>query len=195
VVSHGDNDHAGGARAVARRFQPTTVERSDAPGGPTCRAGDSWEWDAVRFEYLHPPSDFPYLGNESSCVLRIEAGGRAALLPGDIPELIESRLVRAGALRADVLVAPHHGSKGSSSAPFLSAAAPGVVLVSAGYRSRFGHPHPDALARYAAQGAKAWNTADSGMLRVRVSARGVEGPDALRALRPRYWRGRPGVMD
>ena len=188
VVSHGDNDHAGGVRAVVRRFPPEAVERSDAPGGPSCRAGTSWEWDGVRFEYLHPPRDFPYLGNESCCVLKVSAAGHSALLPGDIPESIESRLVGSGDIVADVLVAPHHGSKGSSSAPFIAAVGPATVLFSAGYRSRFGHPHPDAIARYRDRGAGMRNTASTGLLRVRSSALGVEGPDAYRALHPRYWR-------
>jgi competence protein ComEC len=195
VISHRDNDHAGGARAVARRFDPAVIERSDAAGGPSCLAGESWNWDGVRFEYLHPPRDFPYLGNESSCVLKVSAGAHAALLPGDIPELIEARLVRDADARAEVLVAPHHGSKGSSSAPFLAATAPGIALISAGYMSRFGHPHPEALARYRAQGTRTWNTATTGLLRVRISDHGVEAPEAFRALRARYWRERAPVTD
>jgi competence protein ComEC len=195
VISHRDNDHAGGAASVVRRLHPAQVERSDAAGGPTCIAGESWDWDGVRFEFLHPPKDFPYLGNASCCVLKISAGSHAALLPGDIQELTEARLAREqpAAIAAELLVAPHHGSRGSSSPAFLAATKPQQVLISAGYRSRFGHPHAETLERYGAAGAHWWNTAEFGMLRVMVAPTGISEPLGFRAQYPRYYREAPLV--
>src|SRR3546814_3244235 len=85
-------------------------------GMRTCLAGVQWQWDGVDFRFLHPPEYFPYLDNESSCVLRIETAHGAALLTGDIGEVVERDLLRrdATALRADVELVAHHGSSESS---------------------------------------------------------------------------------
>jgi len=189
VVSHRDNDHAGGVASVSRAVPAVLEQRSDAPGGPTCIAGERWTWDGVRFEFLHPPADFPYLGNPSSCVLRIAAGEHAALLPGDIPDDIEARLVREqrAALRADVLVVPHHGSASSSSAALLRAVQPSLAIVSAGYRNRFQHPSRAALARYERARIRVLTTPDSGMVGVRIGPLGIRAVTSERALRPRYY--------
>jgi competence protein ComEC len=195
VVSHGDNDHAGGEAAVRRRLAPRQVFRSGggAPGDATCSAGMQWSHDGVRFEFLHPPPQFPSLGNQSSCVLRVSGPSGSALLPGDIDALIESRLVEAGgtALRSTLVVAPHHGSRSSSSREFVAAVSPTAAVVSAAYRSRFGHPAPEVVERWRAAGAAVAGTAEGGALRWRVHADGtLEGPEAWRAARPRYWHER-----
>ncbi|MGK9740456.1 hypothetical protein O6234_27030, partial [Salmonella enterica subsp. enterica] len=85
MVSHGDNDHAGGWPAVRRAFAASAVSAPDGAGidaARPCRAGDAWTWDGVRFRVLHPPALFPYLRNESSCVLRIDGRHGSALLTG-----------------------------------------------------------------------------------------------------------------
>src|SRR3546814_20408862 len=81
-----------------------------------CRAGDSWSWDGVTFRFLHPPRYFPYLDNESSCVLKVEAEHGSALITGDVGEVVERDLVRRerALLESDVVVIAHHGSKGAS---------------------------------------------------------------------------------
>jgi competence protein ComEC len=78
-------------------------------------------------------------------------GGASLLLTGDIEAAQEAALLqRAGpALRSSVMTAPHHGSRTSSTAAFLLAVQPQVAVVQAAYRSRFGHPAPEVLARYA----------------------------------------------
>lgn len=171
IISHHDNDHAGGVEAV-RRAVP--VELSLAPeGAPVdvdrpCRSGQSWEWDGVRFHVLHPTLHFPYLGNEASCVLRVETVHGAALLTGDIGEVIERELVRRdpAAVRADVVLAPHHGSAGSSDPAFVAATGARLVLVANGYRNRFGHPKPQIVARWQHAGAEVLSTETGGALRV-----------------------------
>jgi competence protein ComEC len=150
-------------------------------GVPTsrCVAGQQWLWDGVRFDVLHPADD-DYAGvrrsNAKSCVLRIQAAdavagktsagaadltprtasapGRVALLTADIEREQEAQLLRGSAplLRADVLMAPHHGSKTSSSPAFLDAVAPRVAVIQAGHHNRYGHPAAEVLARYRERG-------------------------------------------
>ncbi len=173
VLSHRDTDHVGGAAAVLAtqpQAQVLTSLASDHPlvaGHPAqrCEAGQAWTWDGVRFEVLHPraqdyTAEPPPQPNALSCVLRISGGASSALLVGDIERAQEAALVaRLGqadggsGLRSTLLLAPHHGSKTSSSAGFLAAVQPAVVLVQAGYRNRYGHPAPEVLARYRALGA------------------------------------------
>jgi competence protein ComEC len=191
VVSHGDNDHAGGFPAVRRAFpMPVAFSPKGSGVGNThaCRAGMHWQWDGVRFRFLHPPAYFPYLDNESSCVLRIETTHGAALLTGDIGEVIERDLVRrdAASLRADVVLVAHHGSGESSDPAFIDATQAKVALVSAGYGNRYHHPDPAAVQRWTQAGAVVSDTQDAGALRVRLQAGGV-AVEAQRQSHPRPW--------
>lgn len=193
LVSHGDSDHAGGAASVLRAY-PAPVMSSDPvrfPQAALCQAGESWEWEGVQFELLHPPEHFPYLRNESSCVLRIQAGDEVALLTGDIGRPIEQRLLRerADRLRADVVVVPHHGSAGSSTQAFVEATDARHALIAAGYANRFGHPRADVVARWQAAGAQVWNTAEHGALSLRLGA-GASMPVPRRQARPNLWKER-----
>jgi competence protein ComEC len=177
VISHGDNDHAGGFDAVRRGLPPATtfaphgLEIADAS---PCLAGTSWQWDGVRFRFLHPPLHFPYLGNEASCVLRIETAHGAMLLTGDIGEVIERDLLRRdrAAVRAEIVQIAHHGSRSSSDAAFVAAARARVGLVSTGHGNRFQHPHPDTLARWNRNGTEVADTSQGGALRIGLRAAG-----------------------
>jgi competence protein ComEC len=164
VLSHRDLDHVGGAPAVLTMQLQASVLSSIEATHPLqvirqakrCEAGQHWVWDGVVFEVLHPlASDYArgLKSNALSCVVRIGNGHQTALLAGDIEHHDENALVARGAsLKADVLLAPHHGSKTSSSAVLLDAVKPSVVIVQAGYRNRFGHPAPDVLLRYGERG-------------------------------------------
>lgn len=168
MLSHRDSDHTGGAAAVLAMQKQAELWSSLEDGHPLhrlrpgwtrCHAGQSWVWDGVHFEVLHPPPPERLSPgrkpNEVSCVLRIATPQGTALLAGDIEAPQELALVRTGLRPVDVLLAPHHGSKTSSSLPFLQALEPKLVLVQAGYRNRFGHPAPEVLARYQSNGM-AW---------------------------------------
>jgi len=190
VISHGDQDHAGGWPAVR---QTLPVELALAPEqAPTwheapCRAGEGWDWDGVSFRFLHPPVHFPYLRNESSCVLRIQSRHGVVLLPGDIGEVIESRLLRTPAqLRAEVVVLAHHGSAGASSPAFVAATGARLALVSAGHGNRFGHPRPEVVARWQHAGAEVLATPRSGAIRVWLDGEGL-GVRERRPWRARLW--------
>jgi competence protein ComEC len=177
LVSHADNDHAGGAGAVRRLLR---VRRElGTPAGEPCRAGTRWEWDGVRFEILHPDGA-GWDGNDASCVLRID-GSFSALLPGDIEAGAEAGLA-GRALAADVLLAPHHGSRTSSSPALVAAVRPAVVIFAAGWRNHFRHPRAEVVARYADAGARqyvtgqggaisVWRDAESGRIEVREHRR------------------------
>jgi competence protein ComEC len=193
IVSHDDLDHAGGTASLRRRIPVGRIETSapeSVPGSRACLMGERWHWDGIDFEILHPPPTLPYLGNESSCVLRIDGPGGSALIPGDIGGVIEARLIREHPQKLDVdlLIAGHHGSAGSTSAAFLAATTPDEVWYSAGYRNRFDFPREEVRQRVAAAGAQQSNTAESGALSRRFeSGRGLER-SAQRAEVPRWWR-------
>jgi competence protein ComEC len=203
VLSHRDLDHVGGASAVMKALPVDDVLSSLEAGHPLlvqaahttrCAAGQAWVWDGVRFDVLRPePDDYErgLKSNAMSCVLRIRSGGpepRSALLTGDIERDQESALVAAApeALRSDVLVVPHHGSKTSSSAAFLDAVQPRVAVFQAGYRNRFGHPAPEVVARYLARDIALRLAPECGAWR--WDSRGAADGVCLRDADPRYWR-------
>lgn len=164
VISHGDIDHAAGVAALAQAFpgaqwsssvEATALSWGDAPppapGAWTrCQAGQAWEWDGVRFEFLHPREDDDRTGlsdNAMSCVLRV-GGAVGALLTGDITLAQETRLaLEQPDLRAAVLLAAHHGSHTSTGPVWLNTVRPGVAIVQAGHRNRYGHPAPVVVRR------------------------------------------------
>src|SRR5688572_1358734 len=196
VLSHEDLDHLGGALTVLETLEVRALESSLpvthalhalVPQSSRCAAGRSWEWDGVRFEFLHPQSGWESARrNNQSCVLRVVAGGGSMLLTGDIERAAEASLsVRSP--KSDVLLVPHHGSRTSSSAEFIAAVAPRWAVVPAGYRNRFGHPARDVLERYAAAGVRVLRTDRDGAVRVVLNA-GSVGVEAERLRAPRYWR-------
>lgn len=204
VLSHRDSDHTGGAPAVLA-MQPQAALLSSleathplqalrpAPRATRCVAGQRWQWDGVDFEILHPlEADYATASkpNAVSCVLRVGNGRASALLAGDIEKDQEAALVQRGsALQADVLLAPHHGSKTSSSAVFLDAVKPRIVVAQAGYRNRFGHPAAEVVARYDGVGARLVDSPHCGA--AHWSSRAPDAVQCERALHARYWRHRP----
>jgi competence protein ComEC len=137
--------------------------------------GDGFELDGVRVEALAPFRDAGAgrrAGNNQSLVLRFTFGGRVFLLTGDIEREAEARLVASGDdLRADVLKVAHHGSRTSSTAPFLARARPGYAVISAADPSPFGHPHADVLARLRAVGARVLETSRCGAITISTDGR------------------------
>jgi len=174
LLSHRDSDHTGGAPAVlAMQAQAELMSSIEAEhplqklrAAQRCVAGQRWRWDGVDFEILHPvETDYTTFSkpNAVSCVLRIGNGRATALLVGDIERLQEAALVaRTPALRADVLLVPHHGSKTSSSPALLDAVQPRIALVQAGYRNRFGHPAQEVAERYGERGIALVDSAHCG---------------------------------
>lgn len=189
VISHGDNDHRGGLSAISDAFEiKDVVENSQKHSG--CHVGQYWVWDSVRFEYLHPSHPLPEKSNNRSCVLKVSNGLSSILLTGDIEAEIEAELIKNNklALKADVLLVPHHGSKTSSSLTFLEAVNPEVAINSAGYLNRYKHPHPDIEQRYSDSGIPFYNTAHEGQIFVHFDNRGRIDVSTFRSTNLAFWR-------
>ena len=188
IVSHADNDHAGGAAAIVAAFEGVDVLKGPdvaALAGRTCAQGVEWEWDGVRLMILHPREGFAALGNDSSCVLKVDTGTSALLVTGDIERRGENALL-GQELAADVVVVPHHGSATSSSPPFVAAVGAKLAVVSAGYANRWGFPRPEIRERWQRSGAALVVTGDAGAVSVELGPRGV-AVAAEREARHRYW--------
>ncbi len=204
LLSHDDNDHTGGAASVLASM-PVTQGMGVLPAGLVapygehwweCRAGQEWFWEGWRFAILYPDDEeFALAGNDNnrSCVLHVSRGGRGILVPGDLEQRGERRLlarIDPERLRADVLVLGHHGSRNASSLEWVAAVSPGWAIASAGYRNAFRHPSQTLLDRLQHTGVQWRNTANSGALVIELSAGGVSRPSAWRQREPRYWRER-----
>lgn len=193
LISHGDNDHSGGAYSILEKT-PTAQILTSAPEKlilyqtSQCETGQNWTWDGVQFSILSPAKTFEK-DNDNSCVLRIETGKNAILLTGDIESVTENWLVEnmPEKLPAHVLVAPHHGSKTSSSLSFLQAVKPKIVLIPAGYRNQFHHPSKEVVARYESLNAQIFTSANDGALKVKLNSNAVT-IESLRETAGKYWQ-------
>ncbi len=190
MISHGDKDHSGGLLPLLSRYDGTPViSGTDLPQYDSkpvqCKVGDQWQWDGVDFQVLSGGGF--RRSNDASCVLKITAGSESILLPGDISERVERHLLDQGSdLESDVLVAAHHGSRFSSSPEFLNSVRPEVVIFSAGFANRFGHPAPETVKRFQKVGAQVYNTASDGSLSL-VLGRGNLMVSAYRRKHTHYW--------
>ncbi|KAB7627631.1 DNA internalization-related competence protein ComEC/Rec2 [Alkalilimnicola sp. S0819] len=190
VISHADNDHSGGAATlgdalpIARAWVGEPLRGLEAE---PCRQGQRWEWDGIEFAFLYPRTG-GLVGNNASCVLRVGSAGAALLLPGDLEREGERALLGQGEeLGADLLIAAHHGSRSSSTAAFIAAVGPTQVVYSAGYRNRYGFPHPEVAQRYRERGVVAHHSWLSGALSFRLGREGLSTASAERERRRRYY--------
>lgn len=208
IVSHNDNDHSGGMVSVAA-LMPVDWFASSLPDSQElmtdaermrCYAGQAWRWDGVDFEMLYPNwddyEDARLSDNNRSCVLKITSAGGSILLTGDIERFVESSLVSDYAdvmgnrLKSDILIAPHHGSKTSSSVEFLEAVHPAAGIFTAGYLNRFRHPRPEVLLRYARNGSLIFRSDYHGALTLDFSGKRSDKKIEISSWRQqhrRYW--------
>lgn len=198
VVSHGDNDHAGGLSGVESqmKIQALISNKSDLSTKlpvQLCVVTNAWSWDGVEFRFLlsglNSPSE-----NNNSCVLQIRSSAGSILLPGDIEREAEAQLAvdYSDELASDVLLAPHHGSRSSSSYAFLKRVEPAYVVFSAGYRNSFGHPHNRVVARYAEFNTRTLATQQAGMISIEFGERSEQQTPVIqikghREENFRYW--------
>lgn len=198
VLSHGDNDHSGGAPSLVQQLPPeifySSVPRRFSALSPGhlyyCLAGQHWTWDGVHFSFLYPDVTHLRLGNNSSCVLRIEVGQQVILLTGDIEHKAQQVLLAQppALLATTLLVAPHHGSKSAAHQAFIDATHPHDVIYATGYRNRYHFPHKVVVARYAQRGAQQYNTTVTGMLLFQFNPDGtVPRPMCYRQIHAHYW--------
>jgi len=193
LISHADNDHIGGAESV---LQLATVDNiiTSVPAlledyqPLACQRGQSWVWDEVIFEILSPEPASLNGENNNSCVLKITAKHKSILLTGDIEEEAETWLLEneTDKLPSEVLIAPHHGSKTSSSLGFLQQVKPSMVLIPAGYKNRFSFPHQQVLERYQMLDMAWMNTADKGAITVELKNKQLN-ISSMREENSYYW--------
>ncbi len=195
ILSHGDNDHAGGAAAVLAAFPSVPVESGEPDrlqvAAKQCLAGESWTWNSVVFRIVHPHLPLSERDNDRCCVIDVRSGDSELVLSGDITATVEDEVAAAIMPVASLLTlqVPHHGSKTSSSAGFLTALQPAYALVSAGYRNHFNHPDPGVVARYTQAGSDLINTAQSGFVHMRFGAHmPLQVIERGRVDRHPYWR-------
>ncbi|HXF04232.1 MAG TPA: ComEC/Rec2 family competence protein [Blastocatellia bacterium] len=186
VLTHADADHLDGLFAVVKNFgvgrvliaQPPVADARvdrfmrvlDSRRIPVqvLGMGDRFQIAGVQFVVLWPPrQDAPPLrwSNDRSLVLRISYGRMSILLAGDIERAEEHALLETGFdLHSQVLKVPHHGSRTSSTEPFLTRVRPAWAIITAPERSPFHHPHPDVVQRYRARGVCLLQTGRDGMI-------------------------------
>ncbi len=206
LVSHDDNDHAGGTEGLLSEISTALTIAGEPFAGMRedvlpCRQGMVWRWGEVDFQMLSPASAFPATptshneseelnSNNRSCVLLIQFRGDKILLPGDIESGAEAELLETAPHQLTsikLLVAPHHGSKTSSSWPFLKHATPQYVVFSAGYKHHFGHPNQAVVQRYRALGTQTFETALSGAITFRWDQNGKLQISRARDGYRHYW--------
>ena len=187
AVTHAHRDHLGGAAAIVKQFSPGAVWLGRMPeedravmdlmrlaaerriGVVLPRRGAVLLVGGTRIEVLNPGRGVAESGgaaNDDSLVLRITDGDRTALLTGDLEVPLESILVsEARNLSADLLKVGHHGSRTSTSAPFLARIAPRLAVISVGSSNPWGHPDAEVLSRLISAGARVYRTDIDGAVR------------------------------
>ena len=194
VVSHADQDHAGGAQTIARRFAIGTVFVGETVSGLSsqqipCSTASSWTADGVRFQFLHPPPDAAWEGNNASCVLEVATGQHKLLITGDIETPVEATLLEKRFIGpVNAVIVPHHGSRTSSSPDFVRRLKPELAIVSAGFGNRWGFPKDDVVRRWEHAGARLLETATSGAIGQRICVTsGVSRLSRERRDSRKYW--------
>ncbi len=194
VVSHADQDHAGGIRSlleeidVKRLIAGEMLSDIDMPQS-RCQSSRSWQWDGIDFTIIHPSDPGRWQGNNASCVLQVRIAAHTVILTGDIESPVETLLARSGALSpADIVLIPHHGSRTSSSDLFVSTIRPKVAIVSAGFGNRWGFPKEDIVKAWTNAGAEVLNTATLGAISYRVCQDdGLRRLGLHRRLAAKFW--------
>jgi len=204
ALSHSDSDHSGGLGAVFRHFRVGEFWESGrwGPGGQdllpallrsgaprrVLHAGQRL-WIGSALVTVLNPDGVPHANvNDDSLALRLDWRGVSTLIAGDLGWLGEARVLERGEpVRALVLRVAHHGSRFSSSAPFLEAARPSFAVISVGARNPFRHPTSEALYRLEAAGARIYRTDRDGAI--------ILETDGARVWITRWPRGMKEVFD
>jgi len=195
ILSHPNSDHLNGLLYIADHFNVktiwtnndvsdtlgyreliATINRCDIEKPDYADIDRIQEIGGVTFHVLYPPDRIPDRShreswrtfNNNSLVVKLTYGAHTFLFPGDIMTAAENEIVaiHGDDLQSTVLMAPHHGSRTSSTPAFLSKVKPAHVIVSAGWRNSFGFPHPTVLKRYTEKGCRVYSTAQNGAIRM-----------------------------
>ncbi|MFJ7933595.1 DNA internalization-related competence protein ComEC/Rec2 [Sporosarcina sp. NPDC096371] len=188
ILTHADADHMEGADEVLEEIRvrelhiaPNSNEEKTMESVMRMvkeqqipvfqmKEGVSWKESSTSFHYVGP-TDGPYKGNDSSLVLYMTTTGPSFLFMGDMEEEGERQFLRQyGQAHFDsiILKAGHHGSRTSSTEPFIAALRPELTIFSAGRNNRYGHPHPEVVETFRKYGLQTLSTAESGTITVTV---------------------------
>jgi competence protein ComEC len=186
VLSHTHLDHAGGFASLAAALPIRASLVGD--GSPRCARGQEFAWDGVRLEMLNPLGS-QLAGNDASCVLRVSSAFGSALLTGDISARAEFALLGFHQpLRTDLVLVPHHGSRGASSQEFVDAVKPRFAVISAGHLNRFHFPDAQVAERWRKSGAEWRQVAERGAMVYAARAGGLAQLSAGERITARhYW--------
>ena len=182
-LSHYDDDHAGGAEDILAAFPDANLI---SPSG-LCRRGFSQQWRGLNITALWPNKDVNHIDNNQSCVLSVSDNINSILLPGDIEQASEWQLVRQVALKSDVLIASHHGSKTSSTYAFLQAVSPQYAVLSYGFKNRYMMPDPNVINRLSAQPLTCLSTVEHGYIKFTFSATQPIAVDSMKRSSASKW--------
>jgi competence protein ComEC len=186
IVSHGDNDHAGGMEAIQAKFKVKRLVSPFDDAQLQCDSMDHWAVDGVKFE-MFSFNDEDMLGNETSCILLAYTEHWGILLTGDIEDKSEHLLQGRNLPNITIMSMPHHGSKSSSSIGLINHVQPEIAVVSSGFNNRFDHPHGIVLRRYKTRHIKILNTADYGAISFSLGKKGVQKIELARVMERRFW--------
>lgn len=191
VISHSDIDHAGGADRIGDEMQISARWAGEpfASGYHfnDCQQGQHWTLAILDIEVLSP-TDLTTNNNNNSCVLRISDGNFSLLLTGDIEKKHEQILIKqlGKKLQSDILIAPHHGSRHSSSVAFIEVVKPQWVVFSAGFMNHWGFPADEVVKRYQNQAVNIVNSGQSGLIRFQITAQAIK-METFREDLASYW--------
>jgi competence protein ComEC len=203
ILSHADNDHAGGVSFIDKQVSLNKLSVNELTFNAsskvntqyhfaknnTCKQGDDFIWQGLTFSVLWPKV-IQDKENDNSCVINISDGKYSVLLTGDISRKVEKSLIAntdtVKKLQADVIIAPHHGSKTSSSSRFIEAVSPDAVIFSAGFLNRWNMPNKAVLKRYQEFNVTSYSTEKHGMIQIKIAQQGLEIESYREHIYP-YW--------
>ncbi|MCH1625002.1 DNA internalization-related competence protein ComEC/Rec2 [Fredinandcohnia quinoae] len=187
IISHGDLDHIGGAKALVENIELDSIMIGKSLNDSTLelelkkialqrgvqinvvKQGDKWKKDEYSFHILSPKGK-EMSENDNSIVLYTQFGGLRWLFTGDMEEISEKALISTfKGLRTDVLKVGHHGSKTSTTDPFLDQLKPQVAIIPVGKNNRFNHPHPDVIEKLKQRGIRIFRTDLHGAVQFRFT--------------------------
>ncbi|TDF42036.1 DNA internalization-related competence protein ComEC/Rec2 [Alteromonadaceae bacterium M269] len=184
IVSHNDNDHAGGVSHLEKHLEISNKITSE----DLCFNGWRDERAGLKLAALWPLKPMVADENESSCVVKASGGLHSILLSGDIDKSIERRLIEMHGedLKSTILVAPHHGSNSSSSETFIKYVDPTYSIFSQGYLNRWSFPKAEVVERYHSHGVKTYSTSEHGQITFKISPYTIEVQGYRRDIYP-FW--------